>query len=372
MNTIDIDFKNLPIGYYFIFEDKIYLKVNDFGASQLFSNQGLEFFTDRDSHLTSVGCDLTYKRPSFTLVKFNPRDNVKFVKYRDIRQYSFNEYMKSRPEKNFSEIKIGESFLDQNENKYYIKISYYNAKPFYDIKIGLTDSQSISLSSISSGLCTSNPYNALYYNGSLLLRYKINAWNIIWFNKTYTEYTYNSFDTENNYYEDSNKLLNFIKSIPNESFVIILNSNNTQISSNILDSNDQPKHIKRIFSDYKSAQLLFESVGIEKTMIDNLGKSDSFMVMSIKNKNKIKYQKISPLNGDKPYLDPTDTKYNIIDFIYDVPLNNKFYQLGNSKSYDLDYKVNPVTNLEVYARVVYNLSDLDPRILSDTDIYDYM
>lgn len=372
MNTIDVKFKNLPFGYYFIFENKIYLKVNDFGGSQLFSNQDLKFFTDRNSQFTSVDENFKYKRPSATLVKFNPNDNVKFIKYKDIRQYSFNEYMSKRPIKLFSEIKIGESFFDKNDETYYIKVSYYNAKPFYNVKIGLTDSQFISLSSISSGLCTSNEYNALYYNGSLLLNYKLNAWNIIWFNKNYTEYTYNSFDTENNYYEDSNKLLNFIKSIPNESFVIIVNSNNTQISSNIKDPNDKPKHIKRIFSDYKSSQYLFESIGIEQTMIENLGKSDSFMIMSIKNKSKINYKKISPIDGTKPYLDPTYSKYNIIDFIYDVPTHNKFYQLGNRKAYELNTIVNPVTNLEVYARIVYNLSDLDSRILADTDIYDYM
>ena len=107
----------------------------------------------------------------------------------------------------------------------------------------------------------------MYYNGSELIKYGLNAWNIVVFEDNFKSFTFESFDTERNWTEASYNLLNFIKNIEDNKLVFITNSNNSQRTTDLKDPNSEVKYFKRIYDEHPDANSILSSIGITDIML---------------------------------------------------------------------------------------------------------
>lgn len=372
MKTIDVVFKNLKIGYYFLYENKAYIKINDFSAIQLFSHLEANLFTNVNSRFMNVNSKLEYERPSRVICVFDPNDKIEFLTKDELRQYLSDIFLETRSKCAFSKLKIGDFFFDESTDSYYKKINYDKVITAFNQKIGLTNTENISISIVSSGQITRKDYNVLYYNGNPLIDLKINSWNIIWFNPTFSSFEYKSFDTSRNWSIESQNLIKYINTIPNNSFVITVNSNDVKRAIDLYSTNPEaPKTISNIFEDVDGSNDALNSIGINENLLDNLKIHDSFIVVCYKNKNILHFKKISTVDKDKDYNPRDNYSDKILTYTYDYNQATKQFVIGYSKSFNLDQLVLPINEKELNAKYLYNLKENDKRVLNSYGIYDF-
>ena len=365
LNAIDLKFKNLDIGYYFIFEDKAYLKVNDFSAIELFSYVKTPLFTHNFTRYTAVDKDLKYNRPTNIQLTFQPNEMIKFVKRIDLKRYINDEFNKQKQKIKFENINIGQYFFNPVDKIHYKKISYYNAVPIYKNKFGLDDNESINITSISSANLTENKYNGMYYNGSELIKYGLNAWNIVVFEDNFKSFTFESFDTERNWTEASYNLLNFIKNIEDNKLVFITNSNNSQRTTDLKDPNSKVKYFKRIYDEHLDANSILSSIGITDNIVNNISHGSTILIVCKKNTEILFYKKALSYHKDDRYdLIDTDAPY-FIEYTYSFDISNKSLNSKGYKTFDLSNEVILASLSEVTCKLLYDLPDDEPRINSD-------
>lgn len=365
LNTVDLKFKNLDIGYYFIFEDKAYLKVNDFSAIELFSYVKAPLFTHSFTRYTAVDKDLKYNRPTNIQLTFQPDEIIKFVKRIDLKRYINDEFNKQKQKIKFENIDIGQYFFNPIDKIHYKKISYYNAVPIYRNKFGLDDNESINITSISSANLTENKYNGMYYNGSELIKYELNAWNIVVFEDNFKSFTFESFDTERNWTEASYNLLNFIKNIEDNKLVFITNSNNSQRTTDLKDPNSKVKYFKRIYDEHPDANSILSSIGITDNIVNNISHGSTILIVCKKNSEILFYKKALSYHKDDRYdLIDTDAPY-FIEYTYSFDISNKSLNSKGYKTFDLSNEVILASLSEVTCKLLYDLPDDEPRINSD-------
>lgn len=365
LNTVDLKFKNLDIGYYFIFEDKAYLKVNDFSAIELFSYVKAPLFTHNFTRYTAVDKDLKYNRPTNIQLTFQPDEMIKFVKRIDLKRYINDEFNKQKQKIKFENIDIGQYFFNPIDKIHYKKISYYNAVPIYRNKFGLDDNESINITSISSANLTENKYNGMYYNGSELIKYGLNAWNIVVFEDNFKSFTFESFDTERNWTEASYNLLNFIKNIEDNKLVFITNSNNSQRTTDLKDPNSEVKYFKRIYDEHPDANSILSSIGITDNVVNNIGHGSTILIVCKKNTEILFYKKSLSYHKDDKFdlIDIADPYF--IEYTYSFDISNKSLNSKGYKTFDLSNEVILASLSEVTCKLLYDLPDDEPRINSD-------
>ena len=367
MKTVELEFKNLNIGYYFLFDNKVYMKNTDHSAIQVYSDTEQPIFTNVNSAFFNVDSNFNYTRPSMTKVVFNPDDIIFFVKREDIKKYISEYLSNNRITVKFGDLKVGDYYKDEKGN-YFRKISYYNSIPIYKEKIGLNDKENIVISTSSSGLCSLESVNKMYYNGNVLIDYDIKSWNIIWFDQNFTSYNYESFDTENNFDSESKKMIKYISEIPDNAIVFILNSKDSQLSKNVFGDDKSLFSFSKILIDNPESLETFESIGFTENVISNIGKNESILMVSKKNKEILYYKKINYPEEIKPlYMKREDISSSVIDYTYTFNQSTKSMKIGYYKENKLDDLVIKIHQNEINLNLLYNISTDDPMYSVITD-----
>lgn len=357
MINLEIEFKNLNIGYYFIYDNKIYMKNTDHSAIQIYSDTNQQLFTNANNAFMNIDSDFTYNRPSLTKVVIEPNEIITFIKREDIKSY-ISEYLS----KNFNYVKfknlpIGSYFKDENNN-YYRKLSYYTSIPIYKEKMGIDENENIIISTTSSAMCTLRSINKMHYNGKELVNYDIKSWVIVWFDQNFTTFNYETFDTENDFDSESKKMINYIKNIPDNSIVFLLN---TKDSNTCLSNEGKIHSFSKILSDDEEAYKIFESIGFTYNIISNIGKNESILLVSKKNNEIIYYKKIKyPDNEKSQYSLKDDLEEYIIDYVYTFNQSTKDTKIGYKIINKLDEKVINVEQREINLNILYNVSTSNP------------
>lgn len=360
MRTIELEFKNLDVGYYFLFDDKIYMKNTDHSAIQIYSGTEQPLFTNANNSFLNIDSNFNYTRPSMTKVVFEPNETIFFIKRENIKSYIAEHLSNNNTFLKFKDLKIGSYYKDKNDN-YFRKISYYNSIPIYREKIGFTDNENIVISTSSSGLCSLESINKMYYNGNVLIDFKIKSWNIVWFDQNFTSFNYEYFDTENNFDSESKKMIKYISEIPDNAIVFVLNSKDSQLSKNIYDDNKLLFSFSKILIDNPDSLNIFESIGLTENIISNIGMNESLLLVSKKNKEILYYKKINYPEDTKPiYIKRDNINSSIIDYTYTFNQSTKSMKIGYYKENKLDDLVIKVSQNEINLNLLYNISTTEP------------
>lgn len=369
MEGIDLKFRNLNIGYYFIFNDKAYLKISDNTAVLLFSEYDIETFTKIESRFHCVDKNFNYIRPTEASVIFDSNEIIKFVTKKDLKNLIFKEFKLKLNKIKFSELKIGDYFKDE-KNNFFKKISYFSAIPIFKNKVGLDDSNNVVITSISSATVMDSNVNRILYNGEELFKYKNKSWNITWFSKDFGSYEYKWFDTEKYWSRDSKALIQYINTIPDDVLVIITNSNNVQRINDIDNINFKEGHIYKIYSDVDGARDALNSVCINHNVIKNLSRGDTFFIACKKNSELLEYKKINQFGNRNICQCIDDYRGSFIEYNYSYKFSDRNIPSWKSKEFSLNEMVSPSSLKEVTSRLLYNLDENDLRTLSDNINYD--
>lgn len=371
MELLDVKFKNLKIGYYFIFEEKAFCKINDFSAIQLYSSLDAPLFTKTNSRYMNVNKELEYSRPARVPCTFEPDEMIKFVKKENLRDYISDKYLSQRNIIKFNELEIGTFYKSMVDDKYYKKISYDKSIPIYENKIGLSESENVSITSISSAEVLRKSYNRILYNGDLLIELEPNSWNIVWFEDDFTKFYHSTFQTSINWSIDSKSLLNYIDSIPDEKLVFIFNSNDILRGKDINTEDSELKTITDLVLENENSLNIMEKVGITLNILENIGMRDSFLLVCIKNKEILYYKKLISDPIKNLYHSRNDLSYKLIDYTYTYNTYNKTIETGFHKKEDLNSDVIKISREEINVKFLYNLDNNNKKILSSYGIYDF-
>lgn len=370
--TVEVKFKNLPIGYYFISEDKAYVKINDYGAIILFSYLEPPLFTNAPTRFSSVDKNLKYVKPSFVASQFEPDLMVGFIEKNKLKKYVHEYYQKNRKSIPFSELENGSYFFDPANKTFYKKISYYNAVPIYKNKYGLDGNENINLSIIASANRTEKLYNKLIYNGTDLIDFDSNAWNIVWFEDDFRSFSYNSFDTEREWTKASYNMLEYVRDIPDGKLVFVSNGNNSNRITNIKESKEVKK-IKEIYNEYPNANEILSAIGITDNIINNISHGSTILLICKKGREVIHYDKAYSYHKDMKFDMRDYTKPYVLEYTYSYNSLTKTMNMGAIKPYELNYKVYSSTLKEVTCRLLHDLPDSDPRVTDDPrfNVFDF-
>lgn len=368
METIDLKFRNLDIGYYFIYNDKAYVKVNDHSAMVLFSYLETPLFSNVNSVYNSMDENGNYTQPSHIKISFDAEEIIKFVKREDIKQFLVTEFLNSgRKYIKFSEVSIGDYFYVKSENTFYKKVSYSYAMPILKSKIGLDDLERIVITIIASATNTTEEYNALYYNGKKLASLNEKAINVITFSSNFKSFEVKSFDLSLNWFEDSKAFLRYISNIEDETLTFICNNNDIENISDIKNKKYNMGHISMIYEENEDASKILTSVGLTKNTIDNISNQDTLVVSSLKNKELLYLNKI---NADNQKYDFYNNKSkNYLEYTYSYETSQKQYVPSTKKEINLDEEVTVVSFYEITSKMLFDLSDNDIRSYCDYDLF---
>ena len=370
--TIEVKFKNLPVGYYFISEDKAYVKINDYGAIILFSYLEPPLFTNAPTRFSSVNKELKYIKPSFVTSQFEPDLMVNFVKKNELKRYIHEFYQQSRKTVSFSEIVHGSYFFYPGTKQFYKKISHYNAVPIYKNKYGLDGNENINISITASANRTEKLYNRLLYNGTELINFENNAWNIVWFEDDFRSYDYKSFDTEREWTKASYNLLEYVKNIPDGKLVFVSNGNNSNRITNIKDSKEVRK-IQEIYKEYPEANEILSTINITDNIIKNISHGSTILMVCKKGKEVLYYDKGYSYHKDMKFDMREDVKPYILEYTYSYNALTKSLNIGAYKPFKLNDQVYQSTLKEVTCRLLHDLPENDPRHTNDDNfnVFDF-
>lgn len=368
MESIDIKFRNLDIGYYFIYNDKAYVKVNDHSAMILFSYLETPLFTNVNSVYNSMDENSNYTQPSHIKISFDAEEIVKFVKREDLKKYLVSEFLNSgRKYIKFSEVSIGDYFFIKSENMFYKKVSYSYAMPILKSKIGLDGLERIAITIVASATNTLDEYNALYYNGKKLVSLNDKSINVITFSSNFKSFEVKSFDTSLNWFEDSKSLLRYISSIEDGTLTFICNNNDIEGISDIKNKKYNIGHISKIFDENEDAAKILTSVGLSKNTIENISKQDTLIVSSLKNKELIFLNKKNVDSKKYDFYNDRSKKY--LEYTYSYETSQKQYVPSTKKEIQLDEDVTIVSFYEITSKMLFDLSDNDIRSYCDYELF---
>lgn len=369
MNTTDIKFKNLDIGYYFIYNDKAYVKINDHSAIILFSYLESPLFTNVNSVYNSIDYSGNYTQPSHLKIIFQPEEIIKFITREELKNYLVSEFInKGRRFVLFSEIPIGSYFYNKKEDKFYKKISYNYALPILKSKIGLDDSERIAITIVSSASNTTNEFNRIYYNGDKLIDLDLKSWNVITFSSNFKSFTVKSFDTRLNWNKESKSLLRYISEIDDETLTIICNSNDSETAAELTNRYNYLGHFSKIIDENYNALDVLNSVGLNKNTIETISKNDTLLIASLKGKEILNFQKLE-VHSEK-YDFKNSQKYNFLEYIYSYETSQKQHVPSTKKEINLDEEVTEVSFYEITTKMLFDLNDNDIRSYCDYDLFD--
>lgn len=332
MKGIEIEFKNLNIGYYFIFDGKLYEKNSDHSAILLYSKINDPLFTNVSTKFFNTDENLTYIRPSNTKVVFEPKDIIEFITRDSIKSYISSIMYNDKKFSKFKDIEIGSFFFNRKDSKIYIKKSYNKAFKIFKNEVGLNNNSKIEILSISSAFNTTPSNNRMYYNNDLLIQYKISPLNVVWFDENINNFNYSNFDIDYNFESEINRLFEFVKNIPNDCLVFIFNTKDSKYFYSENSYHDISELIKK--NNYQNT---FSTIGLDTNIIANLNKSDSFLIVSEKN-NKILEFKLS---------NPKDNYNNIISYKYSYNNSNTDIIKNCDQIMNLDSDVYKLSILEL-------------------------
>lgn len=364
MTEYEVKFKNLNIGYYFIYEGKAFQKTTDHSAIQLFSQYDSDLFTKENSLWYNVDSQLKYIRPASVNTLFEPDDIVKFTKRKDLKKIISELVYENRKSKKFREFEVGSYLYDSKKDIYYKKVSYSKVIPIYKAEIGLENNENVVISTISSAINTTPSVNKMFYNGNELISYNFNAWNIVWFDKNFTSYKYESFDTELNYDSESKRMIKFIAEIPNDSVVFLLNSNNSQRCTNLYskESNSKSYDFIQILKDNEEALNIFEQIGFTENIINSIGCYESILLVSVKNNEILTFKKLDYPKNNKPlYHKRWQTNDEVLEYTYTYNQSIKELKSGYTEEKNLDDMFYVVSQEEMNINMLYNISLHDPK-----------
>lgn len=366
---LDVKFKNLKIGYYFIFENNIYLKNNDYSAIQIYCMLDIPHFAKTPTRYKSVDPEGNYHRPSNIQVSFEPDNIIKFIKRQDIKNYIAKEFKTIKSTIKFKDLPIGSFFL--LDKKYYQKLSYKTAMPIYKNKFGLENyDENIIISSISSGTYSYQSCNGMYYNSEKLIDYKLQSLNVVWFEHDFKSFQYESFDTYKHYNRDSGRLITFLDNIPDGALTFITTSSDLQRADNYNQEGHKFFHISKILQDYPDSIRLFLKFGINDNIINDISLSMSLLSVSRKNESSLHFDRKPAYQPEYRHLLRENIKPYVLEYDFIFNLTEKSFVSGNTfQVIDLEKDVYSITNQELTMNLLYDISDTDPRTFSKYNIY---